>query len=98
MQLKIHSAYRSIVALADTDLIGKTFTEGIKEIEVRFNFFQDKEVSKEEALKILRDMNKEDAIFNIVGKKSVDCALEAGVINKEGVIEIAGVPVGLGLM
>jgi hypothetical protein len=41
MQIKIHEAYRKIVALADSDLIGKTFTEGIKEINLHPNFFQE---------------------------------------------------------
>lgn len=98
MQLKIHQAYRNIVALSDTELIGKTFTEGIKQIEVRPNFFKDKEVSKQEAIKILQDAEKEDATFNIVGKEAVSCALEAGIIQEHGIMKIQKVPVALGLM
>lgn len=30
MNIKIHESYRNIVALADSELIGKTFEEGIK--------------------------------------------------------------------
>jgi hypothetical protein len=98
MQLKIHESYRKIVALADTDLIGKTFSEGIKQIEVKPSFFQGEEKSKKEAIEILKDMEKEDAIFNIVGKESVESALEARIIYKQGIIEIDGIPVALGLM
>jgi len=98
MHLKIHQAHRITVALADTDLIGKTFTEGIKQIEVRPNFFKDKQVTKQEAIKILQDMNKEDATFYIVGQEAVRTALEAGVVQEHGVIKIQGVPVALGLM
>jgi len=97
MQLKIHPAYRNIVALTDTDLIGKTFTEGIRQITVTPNFFQDKEVSKEQALKILQDANKEDATFNIVGKEAIETALKAGVIQEHGVIKIDHIPIALGL-
>jgi len=97
MQIKIHQAYRSIVALADTDIIGKTFTEGMKQIEVKPNFFQDKEVNKEQAIKILKEMDREDATFNIVGKESVQTALEAKIIRKEGIMNIDKVPVALGL-
>jgi uncharacterized protein len=98
MQVKIHEAYRIIVALCDTDLIGKTFSEGIRQIELRPNFFQGEEKNKQEVLEILNDMKKEDATFNIVGEESVECALEAGIIKKQGIIKIDGVPVALGLM
>jgi len=65
MHIKIHEAYRIIVALADSNLIGKTFEEGIRQIEVRPNFFEGEEKNKEEVIKILQDMNQEDATFNI---------------------------------
>ena len=97
MQLKIHESYRKIVALADTNLVGKTFTEGIKQIAITPNFFQDREISKKQAVKILQDMEKEDATFNIVGKQSVQTALEAGVIKEHGIIKIQGIPIALGL-
>ena len=66
MQIKIHEAYRTIVAVADTELIGKRFSEDIREIFVRPNFFQGEEKTKEEIIEILKDMEKEDATFNIV--------------------------------
>ena len=98
MQIKIHEAYRKIVALADTDLIGKTFTEDIKQIFINPNFYKDQEKTKEEIVEILKDMQKEDATFNIVGKESIECALKAGVIDKEGIFYIDGVPLALGLL
>jgi len=96
--IKIHNAYRTIVALADTDLIGKKFEEGIRQIEIKSGFFQGEEKDKSEIIEILKDMQKEDATFNIVGKESVECALKAGVIKKEGIIVIDGVPVALVLL
>lgn len=98
MQLKIHEAYRRIIALTDTNLIGKTFSEGIRQIEIKPNFFQGEEKSKKEVLKILKDMEKEDAIFNIVGKEAVETAIEAKVISNNGIMEIDGIPIALGLM
>ncbi|MDD5192975.1 MAG: DUF424 family protein [Candidatus Nanoarchaeia archaeon] len=98
MQLKIHEAYRKIVALADTSLIGKTFSEGIKQIEIKPGFFQGEEKSQKEVLKILKDMEKEDATFNIVGKEAIETAIEARIISKNGIIEIDGIPIALGLM
>jgi hypothetical protein len=98
MQIKIHESYRKIVAVADTDLIGKTFFEGIRQIEVKPNFFKGDEKNKEELREILIDMEKEDATFNIVGKESIETALEARIISKDGIIIIDNVPIALGLM
>jgi len=98
MQLKIHDSYRKIVALTDTDLIGKTFEQDIRQIEVKPGFFQGEEKNKQEILKILKDMNKEDATFNIVGEESTNTALEAGIINKQGIIKIDNIPIALILM
>ena len=98
MQIKIHKAYRTIIAVSDTGLLGKTFEEGKKCIEIKPSFFQGEEKTKEEIIEILKDMQKEDATFNIVGKESVECALKAGVIKKEGIIMIDNVPVALVLL
>ena len=98
MQIKIQEAYRTIVALCDSDLLGKKFVEGIRQIEVNPNFFKGEEKNKEEVLEILKDFEKEDATFNIVGKESIECAVEAGIITKEGIISIDSVPVALVLM
>lgn len=98
MQIKIHEAYRTIVALCDTELIGKYFSEGIRQIEVRENFFKGEEKTFEETIELLKDMDKEDATFNIVGHESIKAALEAGIISKEGIILIQGIPVALVLM
>jgi hypothetical protein len=98
MQIKIHTAYRTIVALADTNLIGRKFEEGIRQIEIRSGFFQGEEKNKAEIIELLKDMQKEDATFNIVGKESIECALNAGIIKKEGIFLIDNVPVALVLL
>ncbi|MDD5192727.1 MAG: DUF424 family protein [Candidatus Nanoarchaeia archaeon] len=98
MQIKIHESYRTIVALSDTDLLGKAFEEGIKRIEIKPAFFKGEEKNKEEIIEILKDMQKEDATFNIVGEESIKSALEAGIIKKEGIMKIDNVPIALVLL
>lgn len=98
MQIKIHEGYRKTVALADTNLIGKSFEQDIMEIKIRENFFKGKEKNKQETIKILKDMAKEDATFNIVGEESIQTALEAGIIDKKGIIKIDNIPVALVLL
>ena len=97
MFIKIHDSYRKIVALADSNLIGKTFEEGNKQIEIKPNFFEGEEKEKQEIILILKDMDREDATFNIVGKESVQSAIEAGVIQESGIMTIDNIPIALGL-
>ena len=71
MQIKIHKAYRTIVTVCDSNLIGKTFEQGIKQIEIRENFFKGDEKNKHEVIEILKQMDKEDATFNLVGNEYI---------------------------
>ena len=95
MFVNIISTCRDVVAICDSELIGKTFEQGNVQLEVKESFFRGKEVSKEELIEILHDMSMEDATFNIVGKESIDIALEEGLIHREGVKTIQGIPYAL---
>ncbi|MBU2503636.1 MAG: DUF424 family protein, partial [Nanoarchaeota archaeon] len=48
--------------------------------------------------KIMEGMVGEDATFNIVGERSVKIALESGIITKEIVGRIQGIPFALVLL
>lgn len=98
MLIKIHKSYRDVVAICDVDLIGKRFEEGKFQLDIKESFYNGEKVSVEEALDLMRNMLKEDATFNIVGNKSVQTAIKAGVITKEGVGEIQGIPFALILL
>ena len=91
-------SYRDIVAICDSDLLGKKFEEGEFQLDVKESFFKGDEKSKEETIEIIKDMSKEDATFNIVGKESTKAAIEAGIITEEGVKEIQGIPFALVLL
>jgi uncharacterized protein len=95
MIVKIHKSYRDVVGICDKELLGKRFEEGNFQLDVKESFFKDKELSPEEAEKILLDMNMEDATFNIVGKKSTELALKLGIIFKEGIKTIDNIPYAL---
>ncbi len=98
MFVKIIKSYRDIVAVCDSGLIGKKFEEGEFQLDVKENFFKGEKASEEEAIKIMEDMAKEDAIFNIVGEKSVMAAMKAGIISEEGIKKIQGTPFAMVLM
>lgn len=98
MLVKLHNSYRETIAICDTNLIGKTFQEGSRQIQVTENFFKGDEKSEPEVLEIMEKGSAEDATFNIVGEESVKLALKAGIIKPEGVTKIQGIPLALVLL
>ena len=98
MQIKIHESYRNVVALCDSNLLGRKFEEGKFQLKIKENFFKGQEVNETEAVKTLQAQSEEDATFNIVGKKSTKAAIKAGIITKENIMKIQGVPLALTLL
>ena len=92
MLVKITKAYRNIVTVCDSNLLGKKFEEGKFQLDIKKNFFNGEELSKEKTIKIMQNMSKDDATFNIVGEKSVNVALKAKIISQEGIKKIQGIP------
>ncbi len=91
-------SYRDIVAICDSDLLGKKFEEGEFQLDVKESFFNGDEKNKEETIEFIRDMSKEDATFNIIGKESVQAAIDAEIITEEGIKKIQGIPFALVLL
>ena len=98
MFVNVMKSCRDVVAVCDSDLIGKKFEEGEIQLDVKEGFYKGEDVSREKAIEIMKDMAKEDATFNIVGKESVDAAIEAEIISQEGVKKIEGISFALILM
>ncbi len=98
MLIKIHKAYRAVVAVCDSEILGKKFEEGIKQLDVRENFYNGEKKTESEMIDIMRDLAMEDSTFNLVGKKTISCALKAGLISQEGVKHVSGVPFALVLL
>lgn len=86
------------MAVCDSELLGETYEQGNRILEVRESFFNGEEKSETEIIELMKDLASEDATFNIVGEKSVNCALKAGVISKEGIIKVQNIPFALVLM
>jgi uncharacterized protein len=80
--------HEDVVALCDSDLIGKEFEEGDRYLKVSEVFFKGEEISEDDLRKIFKGVDN----LNIVGKEVVDFALKEGFINEEDVILIQGVP------
>ncbi|MEM4271730.1 MAG: DUF424 family protein [Candidatus Pacearchaeota archaeon] len=98
ISIKIHNSYRKVVAVCDSDLIGKKFEEGNRQLDARENFYKGDEYNKEKAVQIIKKQAIEDASFNIVGKESINASIEAGIIKKEGILKLKGIPFALTLL
>jgi hypothetical protein len=98
MYLNIIKSYRDVVAICDSSILGKKFEEGKFQLDLKESFYKGEEVEEEKVIEILKKMAEEDATFNIVGKESITAALKAGVISKESVGRIKGIPFALILL
>ena len=98
MLIKIIKSYREVVSICDSDLIGRTFEEGNFQLDLKESFYNGEEMSEEQTLNLIETMSKEDATFNIVGEKSINTALKAGIIEKEGIKNIQNIPFALVLL
>jgi len=95
MFLNIIKSYRDVVAVCDSEILGKKVEEGKFQLNVKENFYKGQKVAPESLIKTMRKMSVEDATFNIVGKKSVNAALKAGIISEEEIGRIKGIPFAL---
>ncbi len=98
MFVNVIKSYRDIVAVCDSELIGKRFEEDLFQLDVKESFFKGEIKSREEIIEIMKDMKLEDATFNIMGERAVATALEAGVIEEGHIGKIAGIPYALVLL
>lgn len=97
MFIKLHRSYRIVVAVCDSNLIGKKFEEGNRQLDLRETFYKDKELNEEEVIELLIKYSYEDFTLNIVGEESINTALKAGVIQKDQIDHIQNIPFALSL-
>jgi len=97
ISIKVHQSYRTVVGVCDSNLIGKYFEEGKRQLDLRESFYKEKEVDFDEAVKIIQIQITEDATFNIVGSQAIKAAIKAELISEERVDKIDGVPFAMTL-
>jgi hypothetical protein len=77
-----------MIGACDENLLGKKFEDGKFQIEVTKDFYGGEKISAEVLKKYLKDAT----IANLVGKKTIKCAIDLGLIDPDCVIKIKGVP------
>jgi len=77
-----------LIAVCDLELLGKTIEEGDLCLEVRESFYGGERVHEG----ILRRLLEMCTMANLVGKRAVGLAIGMGLVDKDRVISIKGVP------
>lgn len=95
MFVRIIKTYRDVVAICDSELLGKKFEDEKFQLDIKESFYGGEKKSEEETLEIIQEMSKEDATFNIVGQKSTQAAIKAGIIDKKNIGKIQNIPFAL---
>ena len=79
---------KKIVAVCDSDIIGKKFEDGKIQLDLCSDFY--KGIEKQE--KELDEIIKTAYILNVVGASSIGWAIKKGLISDNGIIKVEGIP------
>jgi hypothetical protein len=77
-----------LIGACDENLIGKKFEEGRFQINVKKDFYDGERITP----KVLKKFLEDATIANLVGEKTVNCAIESGLVDPDSVLKIKGVP------
>ncbi|HKJ96689.1 MAG TPA: DUF424 family protein [Thermoplasmataceae archaeon] len=84
----INTQGETLLAAADSNLLGRELREGILHLKVIREFYGDVIVSRDTFISSLRMCT----IANLVGEKVVKIAIMEGFVDEENIIYIEGVP------
>lgn len=89
MIIKLHKKDERIVAaVCDTELLGKKFEEGKLQLDLTSDFFKGEEKDDLTIGDTIRNVGS----VNLVGEKAVNLGIKEGIIDKNHVKKIAGIP------
>lgn len=93
MYVKIHKTgnphgHQAVIAVCDASLLGKTLREGTITLAISEGFYKGEKKTENEVIAILKQATN----VNLVGKEAVNAGLRAGIIEKESILTIEGVP------
>jgi hypothetical protein len=96
MITKVHTNRdgRILVAVVDSDLLGKVFDEGAIQLDLSSDFYKGDEMTPEETGDLIRNAD----MVNLVGKAAVDLGIQEQVIDATHVKTVSGIPFAQGSM
>ncbi len=89
MIVKIHQKDdKTLITVCDKELIGKVIEEGDVKLDLASIFYQGEEKTEEETGDLLRNAD----YIHLVGKKAIAIGLNEGIIERDKIIYITGIP------
>ena len=90
MIVKIHKVEgnKMLLAVCDSELLGKKFEEGNKQLDMTSNFYKGEEKTTREVCDLMRN----SYMINLVGEKSIKLALKEELVNEDNINKISDVP------
>jgi len=89
MIVKVHKKNeKTVVAVCDTDLLGKKFVKGNLQLDLTSDFYKGTEMDEKEAGDLVRNAD----IVNLVGRNSIKLGMQEGIIEKDRILEVNGIP------
>lgn len=83
-----------MLAICDSSLKGKKFIEGDKQLDLSSDFYNGEKMNEEVVLELF----KVAYTVNLAGEECISFAIKAGIIEKEHVITIDGIPHAQGVV
>ena len=77
-----------VIGACDEHLLGKKFREGKFQIVVAKTFYDGERVDKKKLERFLLDAT----IANLVGRETVKCAVDLGLVDPQCILKIKGIP------
>jgi uncharacterized protein len=77
-----------VIGACDEHLLGKKFRKGKLQIDVAKRFYDGERIDKKTLESFLRDAT----IANLVGKETVTCAINLGLVDPQCILKIKGIP------
>lgn len=88
MVVQKESKFGLLLVITDAVLIGKTFIEGRKQLDLTKKFYQGDIKSREEVKKLIFSARH----LHLTGKEAVAIGVESGMINGKKILQVHRVP------
>ena len=86
---KIHrSENDTVLAVADSDIVGKKFSRGGLEINVSREFYSESEASESVLIELMQDVT----IVNAIGERAIAMLVKNKLVDKADVANVCGLP------
>ena len=88
MKKHTDTAGREVLAVSDSDLVGKTLYDDDREIEflVSREFYAEEELDEQDVISALSSSGN----INLIGNEIVDIAIKEKIVDEDAVIDIGG--------